>query len=167
MKPKNLQKQIMKKPITILLAVLLIASCKSNKKVTDLSNKDAQQETATVTEKPIKGEIKEPATPAKKEVSMAERQLTLTNYFNAIANASSTTSANNSINEALALFSTSSAPVLIVIHRDGDVVDYDKPTVIKDYLNYLKDQKKNINRIETMELDSNGKIKSLELIRSK
>ena len=158
----------MKKTITMLLAVLLIVSCKSNKKVADLSGKDAQQEATTVVEKPVKAEIKDPVTPTKKaEASMAERQLTLTNYFNAIANASSTTSANNSINEALALFSTSSAPVLIVIHRDGDVVDYDKPTIIKDYLNYLKDQKKNINRIETMELDSNGKIKSLELIRSK
>lgn len=157
----------MKKPITILLAVLLIASCKSNKKVTDLSNQEGKDEPAlTVKTGPI--EKKEPVSkPKVNEPTEAERQLTLTNYFNAIASASSTTSANNSINEAMALFSSSNAPVLIVIHRDGDIVDYDKPTVIKDYLNYLKDQKKNMNRIENIELDSNGKIKSLELIRSK
>lgn len=151
----------------MLLAVLLIASCKSNKKVTDLSNKDAQQQTTTAPETTVTVEEKPLTTPKAKEPTLAERQLTLTNYFNAIANASSTTSANNSINEALAMFSSSNIPVLIIIHKDGDMVDYDKPTVIKDYLNYLKDQKKNINRIETMELDSNGKIKSLELIRSK
>jgi hypothetical protein len=87
----------------------------------------------------------------------------LSEYFNAIANASNTTSANSSINEALAMFASPETPVLIVISEENGKKDYDRPTTIKAYLNYLKDQKKNINDINTLSVDDSGKITEVEL----
>jgi len=86
-------------------------------------------------------------------------------YFQAIANASSVSGANKSINEALNLFSSPDALVLIIISKSGDVKDYDRPTTIKKYLEYVKDQKKSINAIDNVIYDSQGKIKELELIK--
>lgn len=87
----------------------------------------------------------------------------LNKYFSAISTASSTTSANSSINEALALFASPDTPVLIIISESGGQKDYDRPTTIKNYLNYLKDQKKNINPINDLKFDSSGKITEVEL----
>ena len=87
----------------------------------------------------------------------------LSEYFDAIANADNVASANSSINEALALFASSEAPVLVVISEEGGKKDYDRPTTIKAYLNYLKDQKKNINYIDNLQVDASGKITEVEL----
>jgi len=84
-------------------------------------------------------------------------------YFDAIANASSVSSANSSITEALNMFSSPDTPVLIVISGSGDQKDYDRPTTIRAYLNYLKDQKKNMNKIENLQIDGSGKITEVEL----
>ena len=43
--------------------------------------------------------------------------------------------------------------------------DYDKPTTIKKYLDYLKDQKKSPNAVEHLEFDDAGKIKEVTLIK--
>ena len=94
-------------------------------------------------------------------------QKKLEQYFSAISNASSPGAANNSINEALALFASPSTPVLIVIHEEGGEKDYDRPTNIKDYLNYLKDQKKQADRIGNLQFDGSGKIKEVELVKQK
>ena len=45
------------------------------------------------------------------------------------------------------------------------MVDYDKPTTIKRYLDFLKDQKVNRNNVDSYLLDQNGKIKELDLIK--
>jgi hypothetical protein len=87
----------------------------------------------------------------------------LLQYFESIANSGSTGSANSSINEALALFASPQTPVLIVISEEGGQKDYDRPTTIIDYLNYLKDQKKNPNQISNVQVDGSGKITELEL----
>jgi len=87
-------------------------------------------------------------------------------YFNAITGSTNATAANNSINEALTLFASPDVPVLIVISESGGIKDYDKPTTIRNYLNYLKDQKKNINEISNVQTDSSGKITELELRKS-
>ena len=89
----------------------------------------------------------------------------LNQYFDAIAGAGSLTAANRNINEALSLFSTPDALVLIIISKVGGQKDYDRPTSIKKYLEYLKDQKKNINAIDNIVYDNQGKIKELELIK--
>jgi hypothetical protein len=59
------------------------------------------------------------------------------------------------------LFASEETPVLIIVSRSGDIVDYDRPTTIKKYLNYLKDQKVNRNDIENVVYDANGKITEL------
>ena len=87
----------------------------------------------------------------------------LNNYFNSIANATSVASANASINEALTMFSSGDAPVLIVISEEGGKKDYDEPTTIKKYLEYLKDTKNNMNKIANLQFDSAGKISEVEL----
>lgn len=88
---------------------------------------------------------------------------TIHNAFDAIANARDVSAANIAIREALMQFSNEDVPVLIVISRDGQEPDYDEPTTIRKYLEYIKDQKKSPNKVATAEYDSNGKIKVLEL----
>lgn len=106
---------------------------------------------------------KEEKKAAKEEKSTKE---TLEMYFNDIAAAPSVDMANRKANQALDLFSSPQVPVLIIISRSGNLVDYDRPTTIARYLNYLKDQKKNLNRIDNIQYDENGKISELELIKN-
>lgn len=83
--------------------------------------------------------------------------------FNAVAGARDISAANLAIREALTQFSSDDVPVLILLAEDGDIKDYDEPTTIKKYLEYIKDQKKSPNKIINAAYDSNGKIKELEL----
>ena len=92
----------------------------------------------------------------------------LENAFNTIANAGSSgnlSQADATIQKTLQFFSSDDAPVLIIISREGSMVDYDKPTTIKRYLNFLKDTKANKNAIDAIMTDANGKIKGLDLIK--
>jgi hypothetical protein len=92
----------------------------------------------------------------------------LENAFTTIANAAKTgnlTQADNTIQKTLPLFSSEDAPVLIIISREGSMVDYDKPTTIKRYLNLLRDTKANRNGIDAIMTDAGGKIKELDLIK--
>lgn len=102
---------------------------------------------------------------AKAEASAPHTRLE--QYFSAIAGSGNLASANSSINEALTMFASDQTPVLIVISESGGNKDYDRPTTIKEYLNYLKDQKKNNNRIGNLQFDSSGKITEVELIKQK
>lgn len=95
-----------------------------------------------------------------------ESEVTLAGYFSSIASATSVSQANMLIADALKLFSSPEATVLIIIAKTGEQVDYDRPTTIKNYLNYLKDTKNNINKVEKITYDSTGKIRELELIKS-
>ncbi|MCB0835734.1 MAG: hypothetical protein KDD63_19275 [Bacteroidetes bacterium] len=90
----------------------------------------------------------------------------LNSLFNDIASASSTNIANMKIEEALNMFSSRDALVLIAISQENGKKDYDRPTTITKYLNYLKDQKKNPNMIDKINFDAQGKIKELELTKS-
>ncbi len=73
--------------------------------------------------------------------------------------------ANTLIDQGLRMFTTPNTPVLIIINKSGDIKDYDEPTTIQNYLNYLKDQKENTNTIFNVVQDSNGLIQELELIK--
>jgi len=90
---------------------------------------------------------------------------TITDYFASIASATSVSQANMLIADALKLFTSPDATVLIIISKSGNQVDYDRPTTIKNYLNYLKDTKNNTNKIEKIVKDNSGKIKELELLK--
>ncbi|MEL6592638.1 MAG: hypothetical protein AAFQ68_21245, partial [Bacteroidota bacterium] len=87
--------------------------------------------------------------------------------FGEVSRAGNDAIANAKINETLRLFSSSDSPVLIIISESAAGADYDRPTTISKYLNYLKDTGNNINAVRNVVLDSNGKIKELELIKQK
>jgi hypothetical protein len=92
----------------------------------------------------------------------------LENAFVTIANAGKSgdlSKADQTISKTLQLFSSDDAPVLIIISKEGSMVDYDKPTTIKRYLNFLKDTKASKNDIDAIMTDATGKIKELDLIK--
>ncbi len=85
--------------------------------------------------------------------------------FDAIANAPGADMANTKINQALQQYATPDVPVLIIISQAGGFNDYDRPTTISLFLNYLKDKKKNSFKVESVKYDAAGKITELELIK--
>lgn len=94
-----------------------------------------------------------------------EEQKGLDDYFDLIASSSNLATSNRYIGEALDLFASEDVPVLVIISRSGNIVDYDRPTTIRKYLEYVKDQKVVRNKIENVVYDANGKITELELIK--
>jgi len=86
--------------------------------------------------------------------------------FKAVAYANSFTQANVQITKTLKLYAASDVPVLIIISQENGVKDYDRPTTIKKYLEYLKDIKKFDKDIESFVVDKNGKITEIELIKN-
>jgi hypothetical protein len=95
----------------------------------------------------------------------AESSQTLEEQFFIISHAPSLSDANKQIMETMKLFTGDNVPVLIIIYKDKDNTDYDEPTTIKKYLEFLKDQKKNLNEVYNIKYDANGKITELELIK--
>lgn len=89
----------------------------------------------------------------------------LARNFVSIANAGSVSQANRVINETLGLFESPNVPVLLIIKQNQGFNDYDRPTTIEKYLNYLKDQKKATEKVHDIKYNSNGKITELELIK--
>ena len=108
----------------------------------------------------------EEAKRAAEEAAKAQQpKITLENKLANIAEAANPTIANRIINETLQLFSSNTVPVLIIISQAGGFNDYDRPTTIENYLNYVKDQKANRNRVFNLKLDEEGKITEVELIK--
>lgn len=101
------------------------------------------------------------------EAQQAEEQKfsKIENLFDGIANTKSMEMANTRINEALRFFASPDVPVLVIVFMEGTTKDYDRPTTIKKYLEYIKDQGKNVNKIHNVQFDANGKITELELIK--
>ncbi len=156
------------KLIFLLLVVALTAfGCKSKKKAmeADAAEKARMEQEAAAQAKEEEARKREAEEKARaEEASKTNAKYTiLRQYFDAISSSSSVTSANNSINEALTMFASPDTPVLIVISESNGQKDYDRPTTIIDYLNYLKDQKKNANKIEKLQFDGAGKITEVEL----
>lgn len=163
----------------LIAGILLIGAfgCKSKKKAMEASaaaeKARMEQEAATKKQQEEEQRKRDAEAQAKRESDAAaarEREAKasapsarLDQYFNAISGSGNAASANSSINEALALFASPETPVLIIISGAGDSKDYDRPTTIRDYLNYLKDQKKNANKISDIKFDGSGKITELEL----
>ena len=102
---------------------------------------------------------------AEEREQAAAADVVLGRNFNSIANAGSVSQANRVINETLGLFESPNVPVLIIIKQNAGFNDYDRPTTIENYLNYLKDQKKATEKINDIKYNSNGKINELELIK--
>ncbi|KAF0196001.1 MAG: hypothetical protein FD166_2728 [Bacteroidetes bacterium] len=90
---------------------------------------------------------------------------TINMSFDAVAGAGDVSTANMKIREALSNFTNEDVTVLILISSDGEIKDYDRPTTIRKYLEFIKDQKKSPNKVLNAVFDKNGKIKELELIK--
>jgi len=164
--------------MTIVVILMLAgAGCKSKKKAMEASNAAAEkarmeQEAASRKQREEEErQRKEAEARAQRErdaeAKKREPYTRLERYFSSISGSGNTTAANNSINEALAMFSSPETPVLIIISQSGEQKDYDRPTTIREYLNYLKDQQKNANKIEKLEFDGSGKITTVELTKLK
>lgn len=87
-------------------------------------------------------------------------------HFISVVKAANTTEANLRIQQTLSYYASSDVPVLLIIGIYGDnQKDYDKPTTINNYLNYLKDVKTYDRKIESVKFDENHKIIEIELIK--
>lgn len=115
----------------------------------------------SVREQRIREEEKRKEEEAKEEAN--KKSKTIKDFFSEIASASDANAANASIQNALQLFASPQAPVLIIIAEEGGEKDYDEPTTAEKYLNFIKDQKKMNHKIVSIGTDENGKIKLLEL----
>ena len=162
----------------ILIIVLAGAGCKSKKKAmeAEAAAERARMEQDAALKKQAEDRRKQEEAAEmdrqRKEREEAEARSSepysrLEGYFNSIATASSSSSANGTIQEALGLFASEDTPVLIVISESGGVKDYDRPTTIRAYLNYLKDVKKNSNRVGKLHFDNTNKIVEVELIKGR
>ncbi|MBN1650583.1 MAG: hypothetical protein JW857_04590 [Bacteroidales bacterium] len=115
----------------------------------------------------------------KKQAEEAERQKTeairlkkqaeldnINAHFISVAEAANTMEANLRIQQALTYFASPEVPVLLIINIYGDnQKDYDKPTTIGHYLNYLKDIRTYNRQIESVKFDVNHKVIEIELIK--
>jgi hypothetical protein len=159
-----------------LIIMISAFGCKSSKKAMEASREQARIEQEATLRLQREAEAKRKAAEEKElkqreaeaklkeaEARASTPKARLDEYFKAISSSTNITSANTSINEALTLFASPETPVLVVISESGGQKDYDRPTTIKDYLNYLKDQKKNINTVSDLKFDNVGKITELEL----
>jgi hypothetical protein len=158
--------------------LLCFTACKSKKKAMEAAaaaekarmeqearakKEDDERKRKAAEEEENARKAQEEAARKEAEAKASTPKARLGQYFDAIANSASTSSANSSINEALTMFTSPDTPVLIIISGTGDQKDYDRPTTIKAYLNYLKDQKKNMNKIENLQINESGKITEVEL----
>ncbi|MBC8320600.1 MAG: hypothetical protein H8E34_07750 [Bacteroidetes bacterium] len=87
------------------------------------------------------------------------------NQLNAISKSTTIDAANKKITLSLEQFATPDVPVLIIISQYGGVNDYDRPTTISKFLNYLKDKKQYQYQVESVKRDGLGKITEVELIK--
>jgi hypothetical protein len=170
---RNASRLIMLALLVILMAVG--GGCKSKKKAAEAA---AAAEKARMEQEAValKRQQEEEARKAREAEEEARRRAEaeakskdpkskLEQYFSSISGSSNEASANSSINEALTMFTSPETPVLIVIHEAGGQKDYDRPTTIRNYLHYLKDQKKQADKIGNLQIDSSGKITEVELIK--
>jgi len=88
----------------------------------------------------------------------------LDNSFRSIAGAGSFDASNRQIDAALQQFASPDVPLLIIISQAGGINDYDRPTTISKFLNYLKDKKAYKYKVESVKRDGLGKITEIELI---
>ena len=102
---------------------------------------------------------------AEKNAKIEAADVVLGRNFTTIANASSVNQANSVIKETMALFESPNVPVLIIIKQNQGFNDYDRPTTIENYLNYLKDQKKATEKVHEIKYNNSGKINEIELIK--
>ena len=124
---------------------------KAEKKIEELRARKAEEERLRREEE------------ARKKAAQSEFAV-LDNSLASIANAGSFDEANRKIDAAMQQFASPDIPVLIIISQENGVNDYDRPTTVSKFLNYLKDKKQYKYKVESVQRDNLGKITELELI---
>jgi mRNA-degrading endonuclease HigB of HigAB toxin-antitoxin module len=152
----EMQKQLdqIKNKITFEDAELSELVSKVQQKIDELKTQEAEAK---------RNEEERAAVLKAKEKSLKFRFSALDDRFKGIAEASSAEAADKMIAETLNLFDNPKTPLLIIVFEQGDQKDYDKPTNIKDYLNYIKDRKIYNNNVVNIEYNDNQKINLIEL----
>lgn len=90
----------------------------------------------------------------------------LESRFKSIAMASGVEDANRQIEDALQVFASAQVPVLTIIAMNSEgLKDYDRPSTIRKFLDYIKDQKQVPAQIHHIRFNEAGKISELELIK--
>jgi PBP1b-binding outer membrane lipoprotein LpoB len=89
----------------------------------------------------------------------------LNNQFEALTGEKDYDKSNQIINILLPLFASPDVPVLVIISEENGMKDYDRPTTIEKYLNYLKDRKAYKAVVNDIVYNDSGKITELELRR--
>jgi len=157
----------------LFILMLCFTGCKSKKKAAEAAR--AAEERARLEQeanlrrdeeqkrKEAEEAARRDAEARQRDLAASEPRAKLNQYFQSIASSGNVASANSSINEALTLFASPDTPVLIVVSEEGGQKDYDRPTTIRQYLNYLKDTKNNANAISNLQFDNSGKITEVEL----
>lgn len=157
----------------LLVLMICFTGCKSKKKAAEAAR--AAEERARIEQeanlrreeeqkrKDAEEAARRDAEARQQEMMANAPKAKLNEYFNSISRSANAASANSSINEALTLFASPDTPVLIVISEENGQKDYDRPTTIREYLNYLKDTKNNANSISDLQFDGSGKITEVEL----
>jgi hypothetical protein len=161
-------------PLYLLLVGLLsIHACKNKKKLAEIS--DAEEVNTAITEElanekettAIVDDVPENRTTAATSRAVSAKELSksqmVNSYFDEISSSNDYAKANQSIGQALELFSNPEALVLIIIYENGSEIEYDEPTTVEKYLNYLKDTKSKPATVEEIVTDEAGKIKELVL----
>lgn len=158
----------------LLVLMICFTGCKSKKKAAEAA-RAAEERARIEQEAKLRSEEeqrkKEAEEQARRDEEARRQQEAMANapkaklgqYFESIARSTNMASANSSINEALGLFASPDTPVLIVISEENGQKDYDRPTTIRQYLNYLKDTRNNSSAISNLQFDSSGKITEVEL----
>jgi len=87
----------------------------------------------------------------------------LNQHFEALVGEKDFDKSNTIITNTLPMFVNNDVPVLVIISEENGEKDYDKPTTIRKYMDYLKDRKAYKAEVENVVYDDYGKIKELEL----
>lgn len=146
----------------IALALLALSACKNQK---HLSKSMPEAEPMPVVQ-PVVTPAPATAPPAAVATVPKSTNVLVEEYLHEVATAPTKLAAGRSEAELLSLFDSRSTPVLIVIYQEGDFKDYDEPTTIGAYLEYLRLQNKQPAAVQNIVKNPAGKIIELELYQA-
>lgn len=155
----------------IVVASFVLASCKSQQKVSQLDEPEEDYPQEMVRDEVPMDDTQDKMNQSEEASSpisqptppKLSKEQQLNSYLSGISSASSTNGANQTISQAMSMFSSPDATVLLIFYEANGKASYDEPTTISKYLNYLKDTNSKPATVEEMVLDPNGKIKELIL----
>lgn len=153
--------------LLVYVVLSLVSGCKSAVSTKTTSRDELGKTKVDKPGLPKPGEVKRSATEqgategaisALKLMKENAPKVRLNEYFNEIVNADNATAADNAMAKALTMFASPKTTVLLETADQNGNSNYEKPTTILAYFNYLKMQKKNLDDIKNLKIDNQGKI---------